>query len=789
MDNPVDNLEKSLKLVEELVKDETSLYNGEEVSKDSFETILKSFEDRERRRRNNIRKKLTYKGKSDLFSEQNDNIEVEVDSDGSIKPFEIPFKRILEQYPNPKENSLERYYVKDFDGNIVKDSMGNILLTLGGVLSPTNEIIPLASHSPLPPSPILEDSDIINIVEQNNSSLQAPVMKHDEILASLADKDPNGLTRAEKTLLKMAKESETYRLKRPKKIGKIRETNALMFSHNWKPKYNEYLDYLAISEGSCTNHIAYARSVDPSVVRKDLKHLEKAKLVQRLDYFGRGDFWALTEKGYILANRSERRFKSPQIPLAHAVAKHVLTYLTSHLYSGNLDVLKLSSLGLDYPIKNRINPRPTASKAQALTWGETIVNESVIKSSFKKTIENKTRSEFKPLLIKRRDDLFKKWFADSNNGLSEKAVFTRNSNVPNFTRTSNYNPNNPIPPHPSTRKKLSEILAQPPTAKDLSTTYLPSAQRQQPATHSLTTNITNTNSESTRRKPLPKEIYYGKDGTKFYVDENLIHYRFKDSTLIPLDEKYQDKAREGAFAYKDSEGNFYNEKTNPQTATKNTETNSATKAESESSETHASSGTELFNSLFARHETNLPQEQLLPKEENSNKPQAYRDLDKALSKKIDFNKNVISEIFSSDTELKEYYTEFSPRPETIEGNEFLYALVTDESSKRTYHIPDLVLQRPHNKETGAPKNIAIEVERNMKPYEEYLDIMRIYLKDTLIYDKVIWVVTRTDVARTLQDVAIRLGAYGTKMSIVGVYDRNGNICTETKGNRLGIWNI
>ena len=85
-------------------------------------------------------------------------------------------------------------------------------------------------------------------------------------------------------------------------------------------------------------------------------------------------------------------------------------------------------------------------------------------------------------------------------------------------------------------------------------------------------------------------------------------------------------------------------------------------------------------------------------------------------------------------------------PELIEGNEGLYVVYG-----ALEHIPDMVVQRGRDAD-GKPINIAIELELNQKPSEDWKRILRTYRDYGQMYDKIIYFTHKRSIFNLLNKI-------------------------------------
>lgn len=105
-----------------------------------------------------------------------------------------------------------------------------------------------------------------------------------------------------------------------------------------------------------------------------------------------------------------------------------------------------------------------------------------------------------------------------------------------------------------------------------------------------------------------------------------------------------------------------------------------------------------------------------------------------------------------------------------EESPWFYILFTAIGAFSSYIIPDIVIHRERNAD-GSPSNIAIEVERTIKPVDEYIRKLSVYKSDNRVYSKVIYVTPSKFIAKRVKEAADRIGF--DRYDIVPVMNEDG----------------
>lgn len=117
----------------------------------------------------------------------------------------------------------------------------------------------------------------------------------------------------------------------------------------------------------------------------------------------------------------------------------------------------------------------------------------------------------------------------------------------------------------------------------------------------------------------------------------------------------------------------------------------------------------------------------------------------------------------------------NPSPEFLHGNEFMFALYPKNVPELVHHIPDLVVKRPRDPRTGAPRSIAVELELNVKrDKESYKRTMLAYKSEDTMLKEVVWVSPEKDIRTVLERAADDVGLTETgRVRILPLYVEDG----------------
>lgn len=118
-----------------------------------------------------------------------------------------------------------------------------------------------------------------------------------------------------------------------------------------------------------------------------------------------------------------------------------------------------------------------------------------------------------------------------------------------------------------------------------------------------------------------------------------------------------------------------------------------------------------------------------------------------------------------------------PSPEELNGNEFMYILYPTGILNQGTVIPDLVVKRDRLSD-GKPQNIAVEIERENRKKEYYVNRLRVYQQDDKIYKEVVYIVNEKSVAKKLIEARDLIGF--DRLRIVSLKDINGKPMPKIK---------
>lgn len=93
-------------------------------------------------------------------------------------------------------------------------------------------------------------------------------------------------------------------------------------------------------------------------------------------------------------------------------------------------------------------------------------------------------------------------------------------------------------------------------------------------------------------------------------------------------------------------------------------------------------------------------------------------------------------------------------PELEDGNQGLFVVYGD-GGKTGEHVPDLVITRA--REGGKPAHVAVELELSLKGQKDYVRILRAYRAAGWMYESVVWVTPKVEIANALRSANESVG--------------------------------
>jgi hypothetical protein len=115
-------------------------------------------------------------------------------------------------------------------------------------------------------------------------------------------------------------------------------------------------------------------------------------------------------------------------------------------------------------------------------------------------------------------------------------------------------------------------------------------------------------------------------------------------------------------------------------------------------------------------------------------------------------------------------------PELAHGNEYMWAIITEDGERVAYHVPDLVVVRSRSA-GGKPNSIAVEVELANKAYALYERALRIYRSDSTFYGMIVWIVkskgAENKLRRALDTVSNRRPDFRERVKIIPLLTADG----------------
>lgn len=197
-------------------------------------------------------------------------------------------------------------------------------------------------------------------------------------------------------------ESEAERRERSKHITRVAAGRKGMErgkSPRFGQKEREVLEFLAMFRYATDHQLARMFSEAPGTAYNRLKRLRQQGLVIDKKIYGNRPIWFLTDAGLIISGYDLPRITESKLTFSMFPHQFTVNNTAANLWGANIDVLGLH----DYPSKHRINSK------NEFTFGENLVSELEIQSSFGKVKSFEKADVFRPALMGNVDRDFKKW--------------------------------------------------------------------------------------------------------------------------------------------------------------------------------------------------------------------------------------------------------------------------------------------------------------------------------------------------------------------------------------------
>jgi hypothetical protein len=197
-------------------------------------------------------------------------------------------------------------------------------------------------------------------------------------------------------------ETEAERRERSKHIARVAAGRKGMErgrSPRFGQKEREVLEFLAMFRYATDHQLARMFSEAPGTAYNRLKRLRQQGLVIDKKIYGNRPIWFLTDAGIVISGYDLPRITESKLTFSMFPHQFTVNNTAANLWGANIDVLGLP----DYPSKNRLN-----SKGE-LTFGENLVSELEIQSSFGKVKSFEKADVFRPALMSNIDREFAKW--------------------------------------------------------------------------------------------------------------------------------------------------------------------------------------------------------------------------------------------------------------------------------------------------------------------------------------------------------------------------------------------
>lgn len=165
-------------------------------------------------------------------------------------------------------------------------------------------------------------------------------------------------------------------------------------------KDRDVLRFLAMFKYANVNHLARIHQVKPDSMYRRLLGLKERGLVQNKDLYGAQPLWFLTTGGHICAGMNMPKITEAGITYTMLPHQFVVNHVAGNLWGGGVNVLALE----DFPAKNR------EKENGEYTWGETVVSEYEIQSSFASIRSMNSKADiYRPVITSTMNREFNDW--------------------------------------------------------------------------------------------------------------------------------------------------------------------------------------------------------------------------------------------------------------------------------------------------------------------------------------------------------------------------------------------
>lgn len=162
---------------------------------------------------------------------------------------------------------------------------------------------------------------------------------------------------------------------------------------------SEILTFLAMFKYANASQLARMFSCSADSVRRNLRRMESSGLVVREKVVNTSSLWFLTDAGMLLSGIDLPRTTRGKVNWAMFPHQFTVNHVAANLWGANLNVLNLD----DFPSKNKIDIKGRK------VYGEELISELAIQSSFGKFKIGSRADVYKPLLMSKVFSEFDEW--------------------------------------------------------------------------------------------------------------------------------------------------------------------------------------------------------------------------------------------------------------------------------------------------------------------------------------------------------------------------------------------
>lgn len=163
----------------------------------------------------------------------------------------------------------------------------------------------------------------------------------------------------------------------------------------------EILQFLAKFRYATHVHLSRLWGVQPNTAMLHLRKLRDKGLVDRVELWGTDPIWVITKAGMLLSGYDLPNVTAENMSYQLIPHQFTVNHIAANLWGGQLNVLDFE----DWPVRNRVDVNGD------VRFGEELVSETELHSSFNRVRGQSDASVFRALVKDLTDSAFEKWEA------------------------------------------------------------------------------------------------------------------------------------------------------------------------------------------------------------------------------------------------------------------------------------------------------------------------------------------------------------------------------------------